>query len=1054
MTLMKRIVSLVFLVMFVCPGLGVAGTVIVRGDDNDAITIDLGDYTVYGGGGTDTLGLPLFPDEYSFTLSGPNQYTARYHNFTSLFDSIEYVEFGANFKTRLPIAELVSGRSQQQLAKLTDLYLAFFGRAPDVSGLEYWQKRHLEEGRNTTVISMDFSWSDEAKALFPLGADNRDFVKTVYRNCFGRDPDVGGWDYWTNKLNDLNPHDPNYLNLRGAFVGELLLGAYAETSGVEDRSLLINRHEVALTYVNRLSLQPAEGFDPAINSLLALVTMDYATRYNAEHVIDYVFKNAVTLTDVMNTPVLLTSLWTHAPVYDTDDDGDGWSEVQGDCDDSMTTVHPETDDVCRDGIDQDCNGVDATCMVVPNLAGQTQTDASSAILAADLSVGAIVYTPSDTVEAGRVLSQEPSPGTSVPAGTAIHLEVASGPSTDPGDPEQYFPNNLGDTWYYDIRETETGGAPFSDIAKRSVVGSKVVLGQLASVFEQRLLSDNTVIENYFAKKAGGVLNLGNNDPEDPLSPQLIPYWELLFPIQVGQLPLVSKSGLDFGSDLDGDGMNERLDLSLHSSITGVEPVTVPAGAFAAAGKRLSILNGALWLSESGAVVSISGREETWAVAGAGVVKSTTTVTVETESSTTTAEARGYAVNGVGHGLGWPATIADDLSPGNGYLPVPVGNPVVASDGTNFLVMVRKATRTSTEWYAQWDGIVVDPDGTVLKRFQVTPPARVYDFESGEQAALAFDGNSYLFVYERDNNFASSGEWPSLDGVRISPDGDLIGKSAVLAPPGASSPAVAFDGNNYLLVYQYRPQGSGLYQIYGVLISPVTGQVTGVGAFPVTPVPGYQTEPAITFDGTNYLAVWDQMQWPGQAPGVRAARVSQAGAVLDTNGFAVFTPGDLSSLPAAAQAGHPKVAFDGTNFLVVYERWRQNLVIQLFATRISQAGTLLDGSASTGGFPITANIDGYAVDATLTFTGTEYWAAWLSGGMSEASPGGIYGARIGADGKIRSPGTVGMRMGPPAVYVNYPAIAAKASGGYLVWLTPCCANVPYQAAGMPLYPFGP
>ena len=40
----------------------------------------------------------------------------------------------------------------------------------------------------------------------------------------------------------------------------------------------------------------------------------------------------------------------------TDDDGDGYSEVQGDCDDASPLVHPFAVEICGDGVDNDCNG--------------------------------------------------------------------------------------------------------------------------------------------------------------------------------------------------------------------------------------------------------------------------------------------------------------------------------------------------------------------------------------------------------------------------------------------------------------------------------------------------------------------------------------------------------------------------------------------------------------------------------------------------------------------------------------------------------------------------
>ncbi len=39
-----------------------------------------------------------------------------------------------------------------------------------------------------------------------------------------------------------------------------------------------------------------------------------------------------------------------------DDDGDGWTEDQGDCNDANKDVHPDADEICDDKIDNNCNG--------------------------------------------------------------------------------------------------------------------------------------------------------------------------------------------------------------------------------------------------------------------------------------------------------------------------------------------------------------------------------------------------------------------------------------------------------------------------------------------------------------------------------------------------------------------------------------------------------------------------------------------------------------------------------------------------------------------------
>lgn len=290
-------------------------TVVQGGVGNETFTVKLGNAKVNAGAGTDTVLLPLFPNEFKFNSDQGNQVVGHYGaNHTLELNDVEYVQFGSGtFKTKLALSDLTSGLAQEQLGLLTDLYLAFFGRAPDVEGLEYWQRQLLDhdlktQGQSKSLLQMakDFAWSTEAQALYPANANNRDFVQIVYQNCFGRNPDTGGWDYWTNKLNGLGKTD---LSDRGAFVAEVILGAYAPSSGAGDRDLLTNKHNVAMYYVNQLATQPEEGYDASINDLLAKLTSDNVTQAKAEDVIDYAFAQPVSLAGVVNDSVLLNSLW-------------------------------------------------------------------------------------------------------------------------------------------------------------------------------------------------------------------------------------------------------------------------------------------------------------------------------------------------------------------------------------------------------------------------------------------------------------------------------------------------------------------------------------------------------------------------------------------------------------------------------------------------------------------------------------------------------------------------------------------------------------------------
>ncbi len=72
-----------------------------------------------------------------------------------------------------------------------------------------------------------------------------------------------------------------------------------------------------------------------------------------------------------------------------------------------------------------------TSIAVPNVTGQTQAAATSAITGAGLTVGTVTQQSSSTVASGSVISQSPAAGTNVASGSAVTsssqaaLEVAA-----------------------------------------------------------------------------------------------------------------------------------------------------------------------------------------------------------------------------------------------------------------------------------------------------------------------------------------------------------------------------------------------------------------------------------------------------------------------------------------------------------------------------------------------------------------------------------------------------------------------------------------------------
>ncbi len=92
---------------------------------------------------------------------------------------------------------LLAKADRDEVAKL---YIATFNRAPDKAGLDYWVN---DSGLSIEQIASSFFDQPETKKLYPEGSSDEFFVKSIYRNVFGREPDEAGLKYWVEQLKTM-----------------------------------------------------------------------------------------------------------------------------------------------------------------------------------------------------------------------------------------------------------------------------------------------------------------------------------------------------------------------------------------------------------------------------------------------------------------------------------------------------------------------------------------------------------------------------------------------------------------------------------------------------------------------------------------------------------------------------------------------------------------------------------------------------------------------------------------------------------------------------------
>src|SRR3954468_1155964 len=176
------------------------------------------------------------------------------------------------------------------------------------------------------------------------------------------------------------------------------------------------------------------------------------------------------------------------------------------------------------------------------------------------------------------------------------------------------------------------------------------------------------------------------------------------------------------------------------------------------------------------------------------------------------------------------------------------------------------------------------------------------------SGVAFDGTNYLAVWNQ-----NTAGVPTVYGARVTPDGTVLDQSGfAISAAGGWGPAVAFDGTNYLVVF------GNAGQIEGARVSP-DGTVLDPGGIPISTRPDVERSPTLAFDGTNYLVVWSSAAQGTGYDEVWSARVSPSGAVLDPSGMEIAVrPGFFETSPS--------VAFDGTNYLVVWSEAECNRIL--------------------------------------------------------------------------------------------------------------------------------
>ncbi len=198
---------------------------------------------------------------------------------------------------------------------------------------------------------------------------------------------------------------------------------------------------------------------------------------------------------------------------------------------------------------------------------------------------------------------------------------------------------------------------------------------------------------------------------------------------------------------------------------------------------------------------------------------------------------------------------------------------VVSDGTNYMVTWESSDQDGSS-YGVYGQIVNSSGNLVGSEFKIN----TYTMYNQEKPAIASTGNNYLVTWQ---SYGQDGNEWGLYGQVVNSSGQLVNSEFQINTCTTQSqwaPAVASDGTNYMVTWTSIYQDGSEYGVYGQFIDQ-SGVLIGDEFQINTYTIDKQNSSAIAFDGINYLVIWESFLQDSSEYGVYGQLIDQSGVLI-------------------------------------------------------------------------------------------------------------------------------------------------------------------------------